>query len=130
MIVPEVRRRGGGLERSSFFGRSCFFNGGSAFFAFGGGDFSDVAGFAGFGILPTLDGFASAEIFSVEVRSFLGFSVEGGSSDNVTLVVTGLLDVADCLGGDCFSLGWFSTVAGFAGDVGPVPGILGISLAD
>lgn len=70
---------------TSFFGEV------SGVFVFGGGGFSDTAVFVGLGILSNLDGFASAEIFLVDVGGLSGFVDKGDPSDKVTFFLTGLL---------------------------------------
>lgn len=67
-----------------------------------------------------LDGFASTEIFLVDVGGLSGFIDEGRSSDKVTLFVTDFLGAG--AGGseeDCsLSSGFFSVVTIFGGEAG------------
>lgn len=79
-----------------------------------------------------MDGFASTEIFLVDVGGLSGFIEEGRSSDKVTLFVTGFVGAGaggceeDCL----LSSGLFSVVAILGGEAGlfAVTGV--VSLVD
>lgn len=101
--------------------------------ALGEGDFSDAAGFvdweasSNLGVLFNLGGFASAEIFLVDVGGLSGFADEGRSSDMVTFFVIGLLGTGGSGGGCLLSSGFFSIVT-ILGDEADLFG--GVSLAD
>lgn len=67
-----------------------------------------------------LDGFASTEIFLVDVGGLSGFIDEGRSSDKVTFFVTGFLGAGagDCEEDCLLSSGFFSVVAILGGEAG------------
>ena len=91
----------------------------------GGGDFSGAAGFVGLGILSNLEGFASAEIFLVDVGGLSGFVDEGDPSDKITLFLTGMLGATGRAEG---SSGFFSVKAILVGEVGLFGVAVGVSL--
>jgi hypothetical protein len=126
MILPEVRIRGCGFTRSSFFGGSTFFVAG------GEGFFSDAVTFADRDGFSCLDGFANADIFLTAGRGFSDFFAfsDGSSSDRVTFFAAGLLDaVAAGFGGGVFFSGG-ACAADFCGGGVTFPELTRVSLAD
>jgi hypothetical protein len=118
MILPEVRIRGCGFTRSSFFGGSTFFVAG------GEGFFSDAVTFADRDGFSCLDGFANADIFLTAGRGFSDFFAfsDGGSSDRVTFFAAGFGRGVFFSGGAC--------AADFCGGGVTFPELTRVSLAD